>query len=498
MNYLIKNKTLGDFYTTYVTSSDPALSYRGTTYTYEQVTKSIRQFASYFKQLDLCQGEVLALCCQNNPEFIYSYLGAVQAGAIVTPLNLTLTLEEMAYILRDSNARMLVIHEKILLKLQRSAAEIKQQFSLKHVVVLKDEVLHMIQQLSVYEPPVLNPQDVCTLLYTSGTTGKPKGVMLTHQNLLANAASCCEAIEISNRDVFQGVLPFFHTFGFTVTVLLPLLTGSKVIIADTFQPKEIITSIQTHRVTIFPGVPSMLMVLAQALKNGNLSFPSLRLLISGGAPLPGELLRTFKETLHIPAIEGYGLTEASPVVCFNPIDQQRAGSIGKPLPGISVKIIDEHGDSLPPHTPGELVVQGENVMKGYLNLPNETAATFIDGWLCTGDIAYEDEEGYLFIVDRKKDMIITGGFNVYPREIEECLYEHPSVVEAAVIGVPDSLRGEKVKAFLVLNENGTLDKKDVLAFLKPKLATYKLPKDIVFLEELPKNATGKIMKKSLQ
>lgn len=490
---------LGNFYLTNADKEHPALIYHNERVTYGEMDLMIRRYMALLTEIGVGKGDRVALCGYNSPEFIYSYFSVVKCGATVVPINLTLTMEEITYILKDSNSQFIIIHEKILQKLGIQPEQLKAMLGLKEVIVLNGETTEKARTMAPAFPAEINPDDQATILYTSGTTGKPKGAMLTHYNLVENTLSCTDALKPEGKDVFVCVLPMFHTFGFTTSVLLPLYTGSSLVIHEMFYPKEIIRSIMEHNISVFCGVPSMFIVLAQALKDGKVSFPSLRLAVSGGSPLPVEILTLFNYHYKIPLMEGYGLTEASPVVSFNPVlGEKKPGSVGLPLLNVEVKIQGEDGTTLPSGEVGEILVKGPNVMHGYLNLEEETNKTIIDNWLHTGDLGYMDHDGYIFIVDRKKDMIITRGLNVYPREIEEVLYQHPAILEAAVIGYPDETRGEIVKAFIVLKDGENLTSKEIQSFLKTKLASYKLPRIYEFLPELPKNGTGKISKKDLK
>ncbi|GEN35403.1 long-chain-fatty-acid--CoA ligase [Aneurinibacillus danicus] len=495
----IKGLHFGNFYLQHSQPTDTALIYHDTTITYGELDRSIRQYATYLQQNGIQAGDIVALSCYNTPEFIYSYFAITRLGAIVVPLNLTLTMEEITYIIRNASTKAMFVHENILAKLHATPEQLKVALGLENVFVINPDTTATIAALEPVEMMEMNPDSTSTLLYTSGTTGKPKGAMLSHKNLMANTASCNRMLKLNSNDTFMCVLPMFHTFGFTTSVLLPLYAGAAIVIHEAFHPKEIMQSLVQNRVTVFCGVPAMYVVLAQALRSGNAEFPDLRLAVCGGSPMPVEVLNLFNRQYNIPLVEGYGLTEASPVVSLNPLDgEKKPGSIGKPLPGVEVRIVDEKGNELAENQDGELLVKGPNVMQGYYNMPEATAETIVDGWLHTGDIAYKDHEGYIFIVDRKKDMIITRGLNVYPREIEEILYRHPGVLEAAVIGVPDAVKGEVVKAFIVPKEGETLDRRMILDFLKPHLANYKMPRFVEITDSLPKNATGKVMKKALR
>lgn len=490
--------TLGNFYLRNSQPEYKAICYQDQVISYGELDIQINQYAHYLISLGIQPGDRVALSCYNSPEFIYCYFAVTKIGAVIIPLNLMLTQEEIQYILLNAETKALIVHEKIAQKLNIQMNQWKSDLGLKELIVLDDETRKKVSLSPQAALPEISHDTISTLLYTSGTTGRPKGAVITHQNLLANAYSCEVALEGKGDDIFLCVLPMFHSFGFTVCVLLPLFVGSTIVIHDAFHPKEVLDSLITKGITVFAAVPAMYVVLSQAIKASKVELPSLRVAVSGGAPLPVEILKLFNEQYGIPLLEGYGLTEASPVVSFNPLSGvKKPGSVGIPLVGIDVKIIDETGKALPLKEIGEILIHGPNVMSGYYKDPAGTAATIEDGWLHTGDLGFLDDDGYLFIVDRKKELIITRGLNVYPREVEEALYAHPLVFEAAVVGVSDPTRGEIVKAYVVLKENHTLEKKELLDFLNKKIASYKLPRIIEFVETLPKNAAGKIVKKLL-
>jgi len=490
---------LGNFYLKNSNPNDIALIYHDQSITYERLDQNINQYAYYLASIGIGKGDSVALSCYNTPEFIYSYFAITKVGAMVVPLNLMLTLDELQYILMNAETKAMIIHPKIVEKLQLNPSSLKKGLGIKEIIILDETVNQKIMDATQRNLPQLDPSLTSTLLYTSGTTGKPKGAMLSHENLLENAKSCELALEGTGSDIFLCVLPMFHTFGFTVCVLLPLYVGNTIVIHDSFHPKEVLESIQKYQITVFSGVPAMYIVLSQAMKASPQPIRSLRAAVSGGAPLPMEIFKLFNEEYQIPLIEGYGLTEASPVVSFNPLSGvKKGGSVGLPLLNIEVKIVDPSGNEVAVKEVGEILVKGPNVMQGYFKAEDETAHTIVNGWLHTGDLGYIDHEGYLFIVDRKKELIITRGLNVYPREIEEVLYAHPSIFEAAVIGAPDLTRGEIVKAFVVLKPGEQLDRKELSNYLKKHLANYKLPRQIEFVGQLPKNAAGKILKKQLK
>jgi long-chain acyl-CoA synthetase len=340
-------------------------------------------------------------------------------------------------------------------------------------------------------------RDLAVIIYTSGTTGKPKGAMLTHGNLLHNVESCRQVLQAVSFDRFAVLLPMFHSFMLTVGILLPICVGgSLVLIKSLHPPKNIIGEILRNQATILPAIPQLFRTLANAPLPPNLP---LRLCISGAAPLPVEVLKEFNARFPIPLLEGYGLSEASPVVTMNPIQGPwKAGSIGIPIPDVEVTIQNESGDILKPREVGELCVRGGNVMLGYLNQPDETRKVMRGDWLLTGDVGYMDEDGYIYITDRKKDMLLVNGINVYPREVEEIIYQFPGVKEAAVVSRPDSRKGEQPVAFVAANDGTVLDSKELVQFLRGKLADYKVPRQITIIPALPRNATGKVLKTTLR
>ena len=434
----------------------------------------------------------VALWVKNCPEFVPAVFGILSAGGVVVPINNFLKPAEVSYILNDSGANVLI-----------TGAELAAQFETLKAARPSLEILR------VEDFPALNPscilhspsscseKDLAALLYTSGTTGHPKGAMLTHGNFLHNIASCVAALKVREDDRVVVVLPQFHSFTFTVGTLLPPLCGCGILLLKTLHPfKSVLEEIARHRGTILPAVPSFYRALLAVPEFGRLP---LRLCISGGAPLPVEVFNEFTRKFPFPLREGYGPTESSPVATVNPIyGINKPGSIGKPIPNVELSIRDDAGQELPVGEIGEICIRGGNVMLGYWNQPEETAKVLRDGWLYTGDVGYRDAEGYYYITDRKKDMLLVNGINVYPREIEEVIYQFPGVKEAAVIGVPDPRRGEQPVAFVTAAEGQTLDEKALQQFIRSKLADYKLPKQIVFLPALPRNATGKILKTELR
>lgn len=439
-------------------------------------------------------GDRVALWMKNCPEFIPSYFGILAVGGVVVPVNNFLKPDEVAFILRDAGVQVLICDESL-----REDVE-KLRTLLPGLRCLRAESLApATATFSAESAPGLGraESDLAVLVYTSGTTGRPKGAMLSHGNLLANVESCRKELAAVDHDRFVVLLPMFHSFMMTVGMLLPLLVGgSMVLIKSVHPPKNVIAEILQRRATILPAVPQFFRALAHAEVPRD--FP-LRLCISGGAPLPVEILKEWTEHMPVPLIEGYGLSEASPVVALNPIaGPWKPGSIGKPISGVEVTVQTDDGKQLGVDETGEICVRGANVMQGYWNQPDETSKALRDGWLLTGDIGHRDAEGYFFITDRKKDMLLVNGINVYPREIEEIIYQFPGVKEAAIIGVPDARRGEQPVAFVSAQEGATLDPKAIQQFVRERLADYKVPKQITVLASLPQNATGKVLKTELR
>lgn len=437
-------------------------------------------------------GDRVGLWLKNCPEFVPAVLGILQSGAVVVPINNFLKPDEVSYILNDCGMEVLVTDAEL------AAHEPAMRANRPGLRLLNlDGWPARTGQTEVCPAPDNTERDLAVIIYTSGTTGHPKGAMLSHGNLLHNVASCRKILEATGDDRFVVILPLFHTYMMTVGLLLPMLTGGSMILVRSLNPvKNVIQEIYQHRGTILPAIPQFYRSLTQATLPPGLP---LRMCISGAAPLPRQVLVEFETKFGIPLLEGYGLSETSPVVCKNPLRGiRKPGSVGLPIPDVEVSIQDDSGQQLAPGETGEICVRGGNVMQGYWNKPEETAKVMRHGWLLTGDIGHRDEDGYFYITDRKKDMLLVNGINVYPREIEEVLYQFPGVKEAAVIGIPDARRGELPLAFVAPMEGASLDEKALHQFLRSKLADYKVPRRIEILPALPRNATGKILKTALR
>ncbi|SHG74291.1 fatty acid--CoA ligase family protein [Ornithinibacillus halophilus] len=480
---------------------------------YYELEVSVQRFASQLEKLGYKKGDHIALVVGNSPYFIISLYGALRIGAVVIPINPLYTPHEMAYILDNGDVKGIITMDVLLPKFTAIADQLPK---VEHYIscesgedvdldshplspkLLSFTKLIQTGNTELTTKPVIDEEDTAIILYTSGTTGKPKGAMLTHKNLFSNAKDVADYLKINGEDRVIAALPMFHVFCLTVALNAPLMNGGTILVLPKFSPQEVFRMASEHQATVFAGVPTMYNYLLQTAEGNTQHFSSLRLCISGGAAMPVALLTQFEKTFDVMVSEGYGLSEASPVTCFNPLDRPRkAGSIGASIVNVENKVVDEFGEEVPVGEVGELVVRGPNVMKGYYKMPEETQIALREGWLYTGDMARMDDEGYFYIVDRKKDMIIVGGYNVYPREVEEVLYSHPEVAEVAVVGVPDSNTGEAVLSFVVLKDKSVTEE-DLVEFCKAHLAKYKVPSKIEFLDELPKNTTGKILRRQLR
>ena len=465
---------------------------------YELLFAQSKWLALRLHEMGVKPGDRVGLWLKNCPEFVPALFAVLACGAVVVPINNFLKPEEILHILDDSGIDLMLTEEVMKPHLPALTAQRPNlRFWFVEEFSKPENRAAAVASMREATPHHAQRDDLAVIIYTSGTTGKSKGAMLTHGNLLHNVESCRQVMAVVDHDRFTVLLPMFHSFMLCVGVMLPLITGgSMVLIRSLHPPKNIIADIFRRRATILPAVPSFFRTLAAAEMPPGLP---LRICISGGAPLPVEILREFNRKMPIPLIEGYGLSEASPVVSLNPIQgPQKEGSIGQPIPDVEVTIQDDDGNILPIGSTGEVCVRGGNVMRGYWNQPEATAKTIRNGWLLTGDVGHGDAEGFFYITDRKKDMLIVNGINVYPREIEEILYHIPGVKEAAVIGVPDPRRGEHPVAFVAANDGVTLDEREILNTLRQKLADYKVPKKINFVTALPRNPTGKVLKRELR
>ncbi len=441
-------------------------------------------------------GDRVGIMLPNVPYFPVCYFGVLRAGGVVVPMNVLLKRREVAFYLGDSGARLLFAWHGFAEDAEAGAREAGAECVLVEPGKFEQLVGAAQPRTELVERA---DDDTAVILYTSGTTGTPKGAELTHANLLGNCEAARSLFDLGSEGVTLGALPLFHSFGQTCAMNATLWGGGTLTLIPRFDAAKALEIIERDRVNVFEGVPTMYSAMLHAPERERFDTSTLEVCASGGAALPVELLKGFEEAFNCKILEGYGLSETSPVASFNHPDRERkAGSIGTPIRGVEMKIVDEHGAELPVGEVGEIAVRGPNVMKGYWNRPDATAEVLRDGWLRTGDLAKVDEDGYFFIVDRKKDMIIRGGYNVYPREIEEVLYEHPAVREAAVVGVPHDELGEEIGAAVALKEGSAATADELRDYVKGQVAAYKYPRAIWFVDELPKGPTGKILKREIE
>jgi long-chain acyl-CoA synthetase len=464
-----------------------------------------------FWSLGIRADDKVILALRNSTEFIINHFALNKIGAIAVPVNFLITKpQELEFIISHSNAKGILTQKEF----SAPYAKLKKKLQNLEFIIStdseEDEVLNFkkILKKAPYHPEAHNQKtfgtDICSILYTSGTTGHPKGVILTHNNILSNAASCTAALNLTRDDVFLCILPMFHTFAFTATTVLPIMLGAKIVLSSHITPATPWLNLMGREgVTVMAGVPQLFSVLskeARGLKRFYLqywAFRKARFCVSGAAPLPENVLNHFEKKLKIPLLEGYGLTETSPVVSVNRVENKKAGSVGKPLNKVDIKIVDENYKELKIGSEGEICVKGICVTKGYFKDSTKDGFT-ADGWLKTGDIGVLDKEGYLYIRDRKKDMIINKGLKVFPVQVESVFLTHPQIEECAVVGVPHKNGEELIKCFCVLKENSAVTKAELMQFARKNLDPYKRPREIEILKSLPKNALNKVLKRHLR
>jgi long-chain acyl-CoA synthetase len=475
---------------------NPAIRLGEVELTYAELDERSARLATLLSEKGLAIGDRVGVMLPNVPEFPVAYYGVLRAGGVVVPMNVLLKEREIAFYLEDSGA-------KLLLAWHGFAEEARAGAAAAGAEPIEVEPMAFAALIAEREPaPGLAgtaEDDTAVILYTSGTTGKPKGAELTHANLARNAeVSSRTTCEIGEGDVVLGALPLFHSFGQTVAMNASLSVGACLTLVPKFDPGEALATMQRDGVTHFYGVPTMYGALLHHPEREEFDTSSLRNCITGGASMPVEVLRGFEEAFGAVVLEGYGLSETSPVACSNHPDREcKAGSIGTPIEGVEMQVVDEDDNPVPQGEVGEVVIRGHNIMKGYWQRPDATEEAMRGGWFHSGDMARIDEDGYFYIVDRKKDLIIRGGYNVYPREVEEVLYEHPKIREAAVVGVPHDEWGEEIGAAVVLHEGEELAPEEVSAYVKERIAAYKYPRVVWFIDELPKGPTGKILKREI-
>jgi long-chain acyl-CoA synthetase len=482
------------------------------------------RLAAGLRALGLGPGDHIALSCPNTPHFPIAYFAILKVGAVVVPLNVLLKPREIAYQLADSDAAALIVFEGTaelpMARMARAACD--EAPACRHLVVMTlDEAAPSPVERSLTMGQVMHGQpavfgshapaldDTAVILYTSGTTGQPKGAELTHANMVVNAMAARDMIlplvgySVDARLSTLVTLPLFHATGQSAQMNAGLAGGFTLVLLPKFDPAAVLRLFEEEAITYWVGVPTMYWTLLQAVRTGGLDparvAKSLRVCASGGAPMPVQILRDFEATFGVRVLEGYGLSETSPVACFNQVFlPSKPGTVGLPLLGCEVAVVDDHDVRLGVGEPGEVVIRGHNVMKGYYKRPAETAEALRGGWLHTGDIGVIDADGFLAILDRKKDVILRGGMNVYPREIEDVLLTHPAVSLAAVVGVPDERLGEEVKAYVVVRQGAQVTEEALIAWSKEQMAAFKYPRSVEFRDALPVGATGKVLKKQLR
>jgi long-chain acyl-CoA synthetase len=464
---------------------------------YQLLNEGSARVAGMLRSKGIEPGDRVGIMLPNVPHFPIVYYGILRVGGVVVPMNPLLKAREVEFYLRDPEAKVMFAWGDF----AEAAGPGAEAAGAEAILVKPGEFEQsLFEQEASHEVVERDGGDTAVILYTSGTTGTPKGAELTHDNLGSNVDTILSSlIEITPDDIVLGALPFFHSFGQTCGLNSCVKAGGMLTLLPRFEPDKALEILARDRVTIFQGVPTMYVAMLHSDKAGEADTSSLRLCVSGGSAMPGEVLRAFEEKFGCKILEGYGLSETSPVASFNHPDRERkVGSIGTPVEGVQMKVVDDEGDDVEQGEVGEIVIKGPNVMKGYWRKDDATAEAIKDGWFHTGDMAKIDEEGYFFIVDRKKEMILRGGYNVYPREIEEVLYEHPAVAEVAVVGVADDKMGEEVGAAVVLKKGEDVSADELKAFVKEQVAGYKYPRKVWFVDELPKGPTGKILKREVE
>lgn len=509
-----------------------AIEFQNWSITYARLKQTAEVMAANLRRQGLEPGERVALMLPNTPQMIITYWAILKAGGVVTMTNPLYMETEIIHQLNDSRAKMMVTLDILWPKLEKLRDRLPvRKYFISRISDTLNFPLNFLYRLKcwrdkntprvpynetsvlkwnslragreTYNAPNVRPDDTALLQYTGGTTGLSKGCILTHANLAANMQQCHAMLNKlgQKKEIVLGILPYFHIYGLTVCLNFPTLLGATMVPFPRYVPLDVLKTMHKLKPTLFPGAPALYISLLQQKEVDKYDVASVKYCLSGSSPMPVEGIKQFKEVFGATIVEGFGLTEASPVTHLNPlVGKKKPGSIGMPLPSTDAAIVDMEVGSIPMPTGklGELIVRGPQVMKGYFNKPDETAGTLRNGWLYTGDIAYMDEEGYFYIVDRKKDMIISSGYNVYPREVDEVLYKHPKIKEAVTVGLPHKTRGEIIKVYIVLKEEESMDRAEVMAYCREKLAGYKVPRQVEFRNELPKTMVGKVLRRALR
>ena len=479
------------------------LIFEGREITNVEMLRASKKLATALKDLGVKRGDRVILQMPNCPEALQSFSAVWRMGAVIVPINYLIGEEETAYIYQDSGTKVVISNQAFLPKIRAGRVKAPE---VKTVILIDDDVpegtlsYRQLVENSQEEHNIVETQDdeIAALIYTAGTTGRPKGVIHTHHSLYANAKMQYETVPLPDGITSISVLPLCHSFGIA-TMNNGLFRTGRTVLLNSFDMDVIFSSIEKYRANIMAGVPTMYVYMLLYPEPQKYNLSSMKYWISGSAPLALETWNKFKGVFGFEIIEGWGLTEAGANNSVNPLDGvKKVGSIGLPMKGTEMRIVDDHGNALTPGQQGEIVIRGPQLMKGYWNKPEETAEILIDGWLHTGDVGYVDDDGYFWITDRKKDLIIKGGENISPRTIEEVLFMHPKVSEAAVIGMKDDIYGENIKAFLVLNPGETATAEEIIEYCRTKLTNFLLPKEVAFLKSFPKSLVGKILKRELR
>ena len=470
----------------------------GRQFTYTEFDTAVNRAASLLASHQVGKGDVVSLLMPNSAEYIIAYFACWKLGALAGPVNSLLKEHETAFVMNNSEAKAILIHSEFLERIENIRSELPHLRS----VITFDEEAKATCEIKGDDPPVaqLGKDDDAIIIYTSGTTGKPKGCLLTHGNVIANARQISEWLKFTKNDRLLTIMPLFHMNAVSVTTMSALYAGGSTVISPKFSASQFWKTISDYQVTSFGSVATMLSILLNTYPDGvpaGLQTDQLRFAMCGSAPVPAEVMKKFEETFDCPVVEGYGLSESTCRSTFNPPGElRRAGSCGLAI-GNKMKVFDDNDREVADGELGEIVLRGENILKGYYKNPEATAIAFRSGWFHTGDVGYRDKDGYFYIVDRKSDMIIRGGENIYPREIDEVLYQHTAVAAAATIGVPDPLYGEEVAAFVVLKDGLKVSEEELISYCKEQLADYKCPKSIRIVKDIPKGPTGKLLKREL-